>query len=240
MRRSCCLLLVVATALAFSQCAPARKRAAIQQASAKDSKQPDISGVWFMHGDLVPALVPGGEASLLPWGTARLKASKQETDPELHCFPPGLPRVWVVPAPFEIISLPGRVLIYYEFQHLVRQIHMDRSAHPPDLIPTWMGDSIGKWDGDTLVVDSTGFNDKTRLDIAGLPHSDALHVVERIRRASKDQLQVDITVDDPKAYAKPLTASRIFDLKPGWEIGEWICEENNTYLDSSATTGTVP
>jgi hypothetical protein len=231
-------VLVAATALAFSPCAPAKPLAATQQANTNDSNQPDISGVWFMHGNLVPALVPAEEAPLLPWGAARLKASKQEIDPELHCFPPGIPRVWVDPAPFEILSLPGRVLIYYEFQHLVRQIHMDRSAHPADLIPTWMGDSIGKWEGDTLVVDSTGFNDKTRLDIAGLPHSDALHVVERIRRASKDQLQVDITVDDPKAYAKPLAGSRIFDLKPGWEIGEWICEENNTYLGASNTSGT--
>jgi hypothetical protein len=197
------------------------------------SGAPDISGVWFMHGKLLPSLIPLDSVPFLPAGAERYKASKLEVDPELHCFPSGVPRVLVIPASFEIIPVSGRVLIYYEYQHLLRQIHMNRATHPPDLIPTWMGDSIGKWEGDTLVVDTVGFVDKSRLDIAGLPHSDALHVVERIRRPSRDVLQVDITVDDPKMYSKPLTAQRIFDFKPGWEIGEWVCEENNAYLKFS-------
>jgi hypothetical protein len=231
MRRFARWLAIAATALTFSA------QAQPQAAQAQPSAQPSISGVWFMRGNMVPAIVPQQDAPMLPWAVEKQKASKQEIDPELHCFPPGIPRIWVLPAPFEIILLPDRVLIYHEFQHLVRQIHLARSSHPVDLIPTWMGDSIGKWEGDTLVIDTAGFNDKTRLDVAGLPHSDALHVIERIRLASKDELQVDVTIDDPQAYSKPMTAQRIFDRKPGWEIGEWICEENNTYIGVSNPPG---
>ena len=114
----------------------------------------------------------------------------------------------------------------------MRQIHTDGRDHPKDLLPTWLGDSIGKWDGDTLVVDTVGFNDKTWIDNTGLPHSDALHLVERLRRVSHDVLQLDITVDDPKAYTKPWSVQRVFDLKPDWEIGELICEDNNPYLST--------
>jgi hypothetical protein len=233
MRRHFFFLFAGIVMLVFASPASSGSQGAARKQKTGDSSVPDISGVWFMHGKLVPSLVPLDTVPFLPAGAERYKASKQEVDPELHCFPSGVPRVLVIPAPFEIIPIPGRVLIYYEYQHLVRQIHMNRSTHPADFIPTWMGDSIGKWEGDTLVVDTVGFVDKTRLDIAGLPHSDALHVVERMRRVSHDVLQVDITVDDPKMYAKPLTAQRIFDFKPGWEIGEWVCEENNTYMKFS-------
>lgn len=193
------------------------------------SQPPDLSGVWFTQGKVRGSFAFEGSAPLLPWGEEQLKAGQQKVKPVLLCFPPGVPRVWTEPHPFEIISLPGRVLIYYEFQHLVREIHTHGREHPKDLIPTWMGDSVGKWEADTLVVDTTGFNEQTSLD-GRHPHSDALHVVERIRRVSHEVLQVDITIDDPKAYVKPWTAQRIFDLKPGWEISEHICEENNTYL----------
>ncbi len=192
----------------------------------------DLSGVWFTEGKVRANFVFRESSPLLPWGEDKLKANHQESSPLLRCVPPGVPRVWTMPAPFEIISLPGRILLYYEFEHLVRQIHTDGRDHPKDLIPSWMGDSVGKWDGDTLVVDTTGFKNGTWIDNTGLPHSDALHVVERLRRVSHDVLQLDITIDDPKTYTKPWSAQRVFDLKPGWEIGEQICEENNTYISS--------
>jgi hypothetical protein len=94
-----------------------------------------------------------------------------------------------------------------------------------------MGDSIGKWEGDTLVVDTVGFNDKTWLDNDGHPHSEDLHVVERIRRASHDTLTFDITIDDPKAYTKSWSGHMIFELKPGWNLGEMVCEDNITFSD---------
>jgi hypothetical protein len=231
MRHRGILLVAVAITLGLSPLFLASAAGAPQASKAQSSSQPpDLSGVWFTQGKVRANFGFQGGAPLLPWAEERLKADQQKVSSVVLCFPPGVPRVWTMPYPFEIISLPGRVLIYYEFEHLVRQIHTDGREHPKDLIPTWMGDSVGRWDGDTLVVDTTGFNDQTWLDNTRRPHSDALHVVERIRRVRHDMLQVDITIDDPKAYVKPWTAQRIFDLKPGWEISEQVCEENNTYL----------
>jgi hypothetical protein len=212
---------------------PAQQPAATKSNAAA---QPSIFGVWFMRGNMVAGIVPPAQAPMLPATAEKFKTNTRDNDPELHCFPPGVPRVWVLPAPFEIMQLSDRVLIYYEFQHLLRQIHMNRAEHPADLIPTWMGDSNGKWEGDTLVIDSVGFNDKTRLDVVGLPHSDALHVTERLRLASPNELQLDVTIDDPKSYSAPMTAHRIYDRKPGWEIGEWVCEENNTFVTTPLST----
>jgi len=90
-----------------------------------------------------------------------------------------------------------------------------------------MGDSVGKWEDDALVIDTVGFNDKTWLDANGLPHSDALHVVERLRRIDHDTLRVDYTIDDPKVYTKPWNAEKLFDLKPDWRIKEYVCAEDN-------------
>jgi len=94
-----------------------------------------------------------------------------------------------------------------------------------------MGDSIGKWEGDTLVIDTVGFNDKTWLDRGGLPHSEDLHVVERIRRVDHDTLEIKITIDDPKAYTKTWGGQLIFQLKPDWNIMEFICEDNANFLN---------
>ena len=231
MRHRAFWLVAAAITLVLSPLALARPAGASKASKDQGSSQPpDLSGVWFVRGKVRANFVFQDSSPLLPWGVDRLKANQQKLSPLLRCFPPGVPRVWTMPNPFEIISLPGRVLIYYEFEHLVRQIHTDGREHPKDLIPTWMGDSIGRWEGDTLVVDTTGFNGQSWLDTTGRPLSDALHVVERIRRVSHEGLQVDITIDDPKAYAKPWTAQRVFDLKPEWEISEQICEENNIYL----------
>jgi len=115
----------------------------------------------------------------------------------------------------------------FEYQSLVRQIFTDGRGHPKNLDSTYLGNSVGRYEGDTLVIDTVGFNDKTWLDPRGLPHSDAMHVVERIRRPSHDILQADYTIDDPKAYRKPWTAQKFFQLKPGWQIQEYVCAENN-------------
>jgi hypothetical protein len=142
------------------------------------------------------------------------------------CFPPGVPRIYLQPFPMEIIQTPQRVMMFFEFNHFVRQIWTDGRAHNTDLGGTWLGDSIGKWEGDTLVVDTIGFNDKTWLDRAGHPHSDALHVTERIRRADPQTMQVDISVEDPKAYTKPWGGQLVFQLHPKWNITEMVCEDN--------------
>jgi len=231
MRHRAVLIVTIAFTLGLSPVFLASAAGAPQASQAQGSSQArDLSGVWFTQGKVRANFAFEGGAPFLPWGEERVKAGPQKEALVVLCIPPGVPRVWTEPYPFEIISLPGRVLIIYEYQHLIRQIYTDGREHPKDLTPTYMGNSIGKWEGNTLVVDTTGFNDKTWIDGSRHPHSDALHVVERIQRVSHETLQVDITIDDPKAYVKSWTAQRIFDLKPDWEISEQICEENNTYL----------
>jgi hypothetical protein len=186
---------------------------------------PDITGVWQVD-HYHPNLFPNKDAPFTPWGAAQFKMSDTNVnDPNLSCLPHGLPRLMYVPLPFEVFQVPGRVLMFQEGGNQLRQIHLDRQ-HPNDLDPTYNGDSIGKWEGDTLVVDSVGFNDITWLDSVGLRHSEALHVIERIHRVDHDTLQDDFTVEDPKAFTRPWTASQTYKLKPGWSIAEYTCDNN--------------
>jgi len=117
------------------------------------------------------------------------------------------------------------VVILYEAYHLFRVIPTDGRPHPKDLDPTWMGNSVGHWEGDTLVVDVTGFNDKTAVDI--YRHTTAYHVVERYTRTSYDQIQYEATISDPNVFAAPFKDAGILRLHPEWQIQEYICEENN-------------
>ncbi len=224
-------VVTIALTLSLSLVFLASASAVPQGAKTSDSDETrNLSGVWFTQGKVRANFSFEGGAPFLPWGEERVKAGPQKDTLVVLCIPPGVPRVWTEPYPFEIITLPERVLIIYEYQHLIRQIYTDGRDHPKDLTPTYMGNSVGKWEGNTLVVDTIGFNDKTWIDGTKHPHSDALHVVERIQRVGHEILKVDITIDDPKTYVKPWMAQRIFDLKPGWEISEQVCEENNTYL----------
>jgi len=150
-------------------------------------------------------------------------------DPTYSCFPPGVPgiyfRVTGDARPMEIINTRGRVLQFFEYDHYVRQIWTDGRAHTPDFPSTWMGESVGKWEGDTLVVDSIGF-------AAGHPHSDELHLVERMRRLDHNTLEVNLTITDPKAYTKPWGGQLIFVLAPSdWAVMEDICEDNVNFID---------
>jgi hypothetical protein len=221
----------------------------------------DLAGVWkrsarppdnarrYTKFELTLALPVQG-LELTPWGEAKFKANKpnvgpnpvpikDSNDPDLKCFPPGVPRVFLERAePFEIIQSTGRVVLVYEYNHIAREIYVDGRKHSEDLVPTWMGDSIGRWEGNTLVVDTVGFNDQTWLDYSGHPHSDALHVVERFRRANHDTLQLDLTIEDPKAYTKAWGGRIIFDLKPDWSLGEMVCEDNGNFLDIQKMTET--
>jgi hypothetical protein len=115
--------------------------------------------------------------------------------------------------------------MYFEYDHFVREIFTDGRKHPDDLDPSWMGHAVGHYEGDKLVVDTTGFNDKTWLDRIGHPHSDQLHLVERFRRVDRTTLTDDLTIEDAKAYTRPWSTQLIFQLKPEWDIGEFICEE---------------
>ena len=237
----------VALALILTPCILAQT---LEPQGAANSPAPDLTGIWRRSRKLpdnnhhytmheLAGTLTNEEPPMTAWGEAKFKSAKpnvgprmvplsQSNDPVAQCFPPGVPRIYEmrVGQPFEIIQIPGRVIMFFEYDHFVRQIFMDRQEHSPDLTPSFMGDSIGKWDGDTLVVDTIGFNDKTWLDGDGHPHSDALHLVERIRRASHDALTIDFTIDDPKAYTKPWTAHNVFELKSGWNIGEVVCVDD--------------
>ena len=196
---------------------------------------PDFSGVWFID-EYRRTILPNEDPPFQPWAKALLEKrsydnlhhdSDVSVDPTERCIPPGIPRTMFQPFPWEIVQARDRIVIIYEYQSLVRQIFMDGRGHPSDLEPTYMGHAIGKFESDTLVIDTVGFNDKTWLDPAGLPHSDALHVIERMRRVDHDTLEDQITIDDPKAYTKLWTATRIFKSMPDWQIKEYVCTENN-------------
>ena len=228
-----------------------------QSESATGTHVSEISGVWVQQ--IGKATRPNWEDSqgkslealpLTAWGEERFKsnrpthganavASTTSTEPIVKCLPPGVPAIYMVSIyPMEIIQTPGRVIMFYEYGNYVRQIFTDGRKHQ-SLTPTWMGDSIGKWEGDTLVVDVNGFNDKTWIDSEGHPHSEALHVVERIRRVDRDHLVDDIAVEDPKAYTKIFTTKRIFDLQPDWNIAEFVCEDSDIFLKFQKDAGSV-
>jgi hypothetical protein len=195
---------------------------------------PDLSGLWLGGGpnrDISQGLLPGEEIALLP-EAARLTASRRpQDDPEAHCLPTGVPRI--APYPWRILQDPPygkatRLFILFEGNiHSYRQIFMDGREHPDDLDPTWYGHSVGRWEGDTLVIDTVGFNDRFCFDFHGHPHTEQLHTIERYTRTSFGQLENEITIIDPGAYAKPFTVQFTATLRPGWDLMEYICNENN-------------
>jgi hypothetical protein len=217
------LLVIVALAPPLPAQAPAGSKVS------SPGNNTELWGVWYIQGRVDIHLIPAESAPLTPWGKEQYAINRKQKLPTAICLPPGVPTVWQIPAPFEIIPVPGRILILHEQQHLIRQIYLNRE-HPKNMLPTWMGNSVGRWEGQTLVVDTTGFNEESWADLWGLPHSEKFHVIERIGLVSPSVLQVEITVEDPKAYTKPWTAVRKFDRKPDWEIGENICEDHNKYL----------
>jgi len=212
----------------------AQERADAAKAQATASAH-DLSGVWYVH-KFQPTMYPGGEPPLQPWAKIQAKANNPETnDPHLSCLPHGMPMFMYSRQPMEYFQIPGRIVVHVEDDPVLREIYMDGRQHPKDPDPTYNGHSIGHWEGDTLVVDTIGLKPNTWADHNGLPHSDALHVMERIHRVNHDTLEDDFTIDDPKAYTKIWTATQTYDLKPDWEILENVCEENNKYRERSPT-----
>jgi hypothetical protein len=244
------IALAFAMVLNFSSTASAQIKQPSNPLAAPSSFDPhDLSGVWF---DERPRPVTTNERywiykfnaeepPMTAWGEAQYKAAKssfgtkayplaETNDPVYHtCTPPGLPRVYLHPFPMQIIQTPGEVIILFEYDSIRHQIFTDGRPHDTTLGPLWMGDSIGHWEGDTLVADTVNFNDKTWLDRIGHPHSDALHVVERIRRIDHVHLAVDINIKDPKAYTKPWTTHIEFLLKPKWTLAEQFCEDEESF-----------
>ena len=211
----------------------------------------DLSGVWNGGGpvgDLEAGMpkvgcdTPGsGKARRRPGrrqggahlrGTSSALRGRQEghgirqskDDPEANCLPTGIPRQ--APYPWRIVQTPTHIFFLFEGNiHSFRQIFMN-GKHPADPDPTWYGHSIGAWDGDSLVVDTIGFNDKFWFDFRGHPHTEQLHTVERYTRTSLAAMSVATTITDPGAYTKPFTVTFTANLRPSEELMEYICQEN--------------
>ena len=197
---------------------------------------PDLSGVWESITKPQKNFNPKEPPIFQPWAEAKWKANvvpgstgRVDLDPASEyggCFPTGMPRLLVETSPFEIIQVPGRVILLFERDYAVSHIWTDGRKLPEDPDPTYMGYSVGKWEGDTLVVDTIGLKDITWVDPPGHPHSDALHVVWRIRRVNHDRLQIDLTFEDPKAFVKPWTGQAIYEYHPDWHLQEFIsCQD---------------
>jgi len=230
------LMIVVAVTASAQRGPTAIRRAA-------DGK-PDLSGVWqsggvSLYGDQGRAGPPAGPRGAAPpprreppqyqeWAAAKQKTLTAVDDPAAHCLLPGVPRITSMPMPFEIVQTPKRVIILYEAFHAFRIIPLDdRLQHPDDVTPTWMGDSVGRWEGDTLVVDAVGFNDKTWLGGVGTIHTESLHVVERYTPNADGTLAYEATITDPKALTKPWVTGAT--LRTPWDarVEEYECIENN-------------
>jgi hypothetical protein len=199
----------------------------------------DLSGIWEpasnkyvqnLAADLKPEDVP-----FQPWAKTlfdeRKTGAHSKEDQPAHCLPQGVPRINAAPAPWKVVQTPGFIVIVYEAFNLWRQIFLDGRELAEDAPSTWLGYSTGKWDGDTLVVDTRGFNGKAWIDQLGKPSSETLHVTERFRRKDFGHMDIQITIDDPKVFTKPWTVTEQVRLLPDTELMEAICNENNRDLE---------
>jgi len=198
--------------------------------------RPDLSGIWrksrdgSRKGSKVSAqnlAADGAEVLFQPWAealyNARLAKNGQGV-PSERCLPHSIPKTYLIAEPTKIVQTPALIAILHEEFNNYRQVFTDGRQFPANLDRRWMGHSTGKWEGDTLIVDTRGFVDETWLDFGGHPATDALHVVERYRRRDFGHMDIQFTFDDPKAYTKPWTVTVPFDLLPDTELIEQICD----------------
>jgi hypothetical protein len=189
--------------------------------------KPDLSGFWQVLNTAawdiqdhvaqpgIPAgqgVVEGNELPYQPWAAEKKKsnfANRATADPEAKCYLPGVPRLTYMPFPFQIVQTARDMILLSEYAHAVRTIRVDGSAHPAEGVESWLGDSRGRWEGDTLIVDVTQFNDKTWFDRAGNFHSDALHVIERYTPNGPDHIEYSATIEDPKVFTRAWTMSMV-------------------------------
>jgi hypothetical protein len=183
--------------------------------------KPDLSGVYL--GGRAIRQVAGVQ---LIAGAERFRQPQNDQDlgQGALCLPPGVPAATMVPYPLQIVHKEDVLVILYEAYNLFRIVPIG-VEHPEELDPTWMGNSVGYWDGDTLVIDVVGFNDRTR--VAGVRHTEDLHVVERYRRTSFGAIEYEASIEDPNVFAEPVRYAGDLVLHPEWNIGEYVCAENN-------------
>ena len=230
MRIILAISLVGALVLPVAAQAPRRPSGNVTAVPRTADGHPDLSGLWQGGGpigDIAQGLPKGGTIPLLPSAKKIMDARLSKDDPQASCLPSGVPRI--APYPWRIVQTPTHIFFLFEANiHSYRQIFMDGRPHPRDPDPTWYGHSIGRWEKDTLVVDTVGFNDKFWFDFKGHPHTEQLHIIERYTRRSFSTLENRITIDDPGAYSRPFTVTFTAELAPpGDELMEYICQENN-------------
>ena len=225
------IFLLALVSLAFAQ-NPAQR-----QIPRTANGTPDFQGVW--DHPYVPDMTAdredqkgAGELPFTSWGADNFKNyDVAQFDYTGHCLPFGLMRsVNVGGYPIQIMQNAKYLAFLFEQNTWFHVVYVDGRSHPPakDLNPTWFGHSIGSFLNDVLVVDTVGFNGKTRLDTRGHPHSDQLHVIQRFEYIDPDHLAYEVTIDDPKTYTRPWKNARVFTrMKPGEELIEYSCEENN-------------
>jgi hypothetical protein len=225
---------------------------AIPNLALAQSAAPDLSGIWMMEA----GMNAGAEARrfspeeppLQPWALEKYRAAREgidpsqggrnELDPSYFCFPPGAARSMLMPSAFEIVQRPNQVYLLFEFNSGTRRIYMDGRGHPEGADPTWMGHSTGKWEGDTLLVETVGLREETWLDRFGTPHSDALRISERFRRLNRNTLEVEFWFEDSKAFTKPWGGKKVYASQGPTEMTEYIlCEE---HLEMGTVRGKTP
>ena len=218
---------VIVALVLFVAEAPAAGQAPATAIPRTADGKPDFSGIWQTMNSAawdvedhsaspgVPAgqgVVQGGTIPYLPAALAKRNENfknRATADPETKCYLLGVPRITYAGFPFQIIQQPAQLTVLYEWAHATRVVYTNGTPHPPGHIDWWMGDSRGRWDGDTLVVDVVHFGGETWLDRAGNHHSDALHVVERYTPLDADHIDYEVTLEDPKVFARPWTMSMI-------------------------------
>ena len=200
--------------------------------------KPDLSGFWMpveavkhllnLAADLKP-----GEVPLQPWAESLYKErieNEGKDHPGVRCWPSGIPEKNNIPDGLKVVQTPDVMIFPHESRTIYRQIFTDGRPLPKHAQPTWMGYSVGRWEGDTFVVETIGQNGKTWLDMRGLPGTESLRVVERFTRPSTGRINIDVTIDDPKAYTRPWDVRLSWRLVPDTDLIESICEENNRDL----------
>jgi hypothetical protein len=205
--------------------------------------KPDFSGIWQVMNTAawdiqdhtaqkgVPAgvgVVIGNEIPYKPEALAKKRenyANRTTADPESKCYLPGVPRIMYMPYPFQIFQKPDQITMLFEYVHATRAIYTNGTQHPPGHIDWWMGDSRGRWEGDTLVVDIVHFNDQTWFDRAGNFHSEQLHLVERFTPLDRDHITYEVTIEDPKVFTGPWRMSMVLyrHREPNAQLLEYEC-----------------
>jgi hypothetical protein len=230
-------LRAVATAIALT---------AAQAGSAQPIYHPpaaqNFAGVWLIEGDhsviktvdgKLPPMTRAAAARYAAAVRAR-KAGKPDFDTIQSCKPHGFPRILFAAYPIEVLQEPRQVTFIHEVHHMPRMVYLDLTLPKlEDMDPNWMGQSAGRWEGDTLVVESQGFNDLTTLDAAGLPHSSDLRVLERIRKIDADTLEDVITINDAKTYTRPWSTRVTYRRQPGRRLQEYVCTDSNPEAEAA-------